>query len=126
MTSWYRIAAITALLVLLAVVAGCSSTGTGTAQPTPALPSGMANVVAIKDFSFTPSALTIKAGSTVSWVNQGSAPHTVVSDTSSAVKFTSTELQSGASYSFTFSKPGVYPYHCSIHPSMVGTITVEQ
>jgi plastocyanin len=130
MNSWYRIATVSAcaaLLVLLVVVAGCSSTGTtGTAQPTPPLPSNMANVIAIKDFVFNPSSLTIKAGSTVSWVNQGSAPHQVVSDKSSAVQFSSKELQTGGSYSFTFTKPGTYPYHCSIHPSMVATIIVEQ
>jgi plastocyanin len=130
MNSRYRIAtfsACAALLVLFAVTAGCSSAGTtGTAQSTPPLPSGMSNVIAIKDFVFSPSTLTIKAGSTVSWVNQGSAPHTVNSDKSSPVQFASKELQSGGSYSFTFSKPGTYPFHCSIHPSMVGTIIVEQ
>jgi plastocyanin len=126
MISWNQITALSTLLVLVAIIAGCASTnGMGTAQPTPALPSGMTNVVAIKDFAFSPSTLTIKAGDTVSWVNQGSAPHTVVSDSGSPVKFQSAELQTGASYSFTFSKPGTYPYYCSVHPSMTATIVVE-
>jgi plastocyanin len=130
MNTWYRIATISAcaaLLVLFAVAAGCSSTGSyGTPQSTPPIPSGVSNVIAIKDFVFNPSPLTIKAGSTVSWVNQGSATHTVNSDSTSPVQFASKEIKSGGSYSFTFNKPGTYPYHCSIHPSMVGTIIVEQ
>lgn len=122
------VSACAALLLIFALVAGCSTSsigGMGTPQPTPPLPSNVANVIAIKDFVFTPSDITIKAGSTVSWVNQGSASHQVVADTSSAVQFSSKELPSGTSYSFTFSKPGTYPYHCGIHQSMVGIITVE-
>ena len=130
MISWYRIGSISAfaaLLVLFAFVAGCSSTGgSGTAQPTLAVPSGMTDIISITDFVFAPSTLTVKAGSPVTWVNQGNTAHQVVSDKSSAVQFSSNEMQRGYSYSFTFTKPGTYPYHCSIHPSMVGTIIVEQ
>ena len=51
-------------------------------------------------------------------------PHTIVSDTGSPVTFSSDSISSGASYSFTFTQPGTYAYHCSIHPSMKGTIIV--
>jgi plastocyanin len=58
-------------------------------------------------------------------VNQDGASHTVVSDTGSPAAFSSDSLSTGASYRFTFALPGTYPYHCSIHPSMKGTIIVQ-
>ena len=96
--------------------------------------------VTIRDFSFSPSTMQIKAGTTVSWTNNGPMPHTTVSDTG---VWTSGTLASpsggggygggtaGQSFQFAFNTPGSYPYHCSLHPptqsqyaSFVGTITV--
>jgi plastocyanin len=78
--------------------------------------------VVIKDFMFAPVALTVKAGSVVSWTNQDNEPHTVASD---AGVFRSGALDTNDSFSFKFDKPGTYRFLCSIHPYMVGTITVE-
>ena len=78
--------------------------------------------VVIKDFMFSPNAVTIKAGSTVTWSNKDDEPHTVVSD---AGLFRSGAMDTDESFSFTFDKPGTYHFTCSIHPRMVGTITVE-
>ena len=84
--------------------------------------------VDIKNFAFSPQMVTIAKGSTVTWVNQDAFEHEVVNDASGSTAqgaiFNSGSLGKGASYSFTFNTPGVYPYHCSIHPSMTGTITV--
>ncbi len=77
--------------------------------------------VIIKDFMFAPVALTVKAGSVVSWTNQDNEPHTVASD---AGVFRSGALDTNESYTFKFDKPGTYRFLCSIHPYMVGTITV--
>jgi len=113
-------------MVLLLAAAGCTAPAAPPAAPQAQVtPAAASNVITIKDFVFDPSSLTVKAGTTVTWVNQGSATHTVSSDQNSPVQFASAQLPTGASYSFTFASPGSYPYHCSIHPSMVGTIRVE-
>jgi plastocyanin len=69
--------------------------------------------------------LTVKTGTVVTWVNQDGVSHTITSDTGSPVAFSSDSLSNGASYTFTFTLPGTYTYHCSIHPSMKGTIIVQ-
>jgi plastocyanin len=78
--------------------------------------------VIIKNFMFAPAALTVKAGSVVSWTNQDNEPHTIASD---AGVFRSGALDTNDSFTFRFDKPGTYHFLCSIHPYMVGTITVE-
>jgi plastocyanin len=78
--------------------------------------------VVVKDFMFSPTPLTIKAGSTVTWTNRDDEPHTAVSDTG---VFKSGGMDTNESFSFKFDKPGTYHYTCSIHPRMVGTIVVQ-
>jgi plastocyanin len=75
-----------------------------------------------RDFMFAPAAITVRAGTTVTWINRDEEPHTVVSDTG---LFRSGALDTNQSFSFRFDKPGVYHYLCSIHPRMVGTVVVE-
>jgi plastocyanin len=70
---------------------------------------------------FSPATLTVKVGTTVTWVNRDSAPHTV---TSMNGTFDSGNMNSGASYKFTFSQPGTYLYTCTYHSWMKGTIVV--
>jgi plastocyanin len=78
--------------------------------------------IAIKNFMFSPTSLTIKAGSAVTWVNKDEEPHTVVSDTG---LFRSNAVDTDEKFVFKFDKPGTYHFACSIHPRMVGTIIVE-
>jgi len=78
--------------------------------------------IVIKDFMFAPVALTVKAGSVVSWTNQDSEPHAIASD---AGTYRSGALDTNESFSFKFDQPGTYRFLCNIHPYMVGTITVE-
>jgi plastocyanin len=80
------------------------------------------NAVVIKNFMFSPMALTIKAGSTVTWKNLDGEPHTVVND---AGMFRSAALDQNDSFQFKFDKPGVYKVFCGIHPNMKETITVQ-
>ncbi len=75
--------------------------------------------VSIKDFAFNPNEATISAGDTVKWTNLDSSTHTV-----KGPGFESDTLREGDSYTFIFSKSGIYNYECSIHPSMKGTVTV--
>jgi len=113
------------LLIAACMVAGCSSGQAPAAPASPQPSAGSGNAITIKNFAFDPPALTVKAGTEVTWTNQDSAPHTIVSDTGSPEAFTSRSFSTGQSYSFTFTRPGTYPYHCSIHPAMTGTIIVE-
>ncbi len=79
--------------------------------------------VAIQDFAFG-DPLEIKVGTTVTWTNMDSAPHTVTESTDRI--FQSESLQSGDSFSFTFEDAGEFEYFCEFHPNMVGTVIVTE
>jgi plastocyanin len=78
--------------------------------------------VKIDNFSFGPATVTVSAGTTVTWTNRDDIPHTVVSTDGA---FKSKVLDTDEKFSFTFSKPGTYPYFCSIHPKMTGKVVVQ-
>ena len=78
--------------------------------------------VTIDNFVFEPERLTVKAGTTVTWVNRDDIPHTVAAKDR---LFRSKVMDTDESYSFTFTTPGEYAYFCSLHPHMTGTIVVE-
>ena len=82
-----------------------------------------AAAVSIDNFTFGPTTLMVKAGTTVTWTNRDDIPHSVV-DKNRKV-FRSKVLDTGESFSFTFSNPGSYDYFCSLHPHMTGQIVVE-
>ena len=85
---------------------------------------GPTNTVTIDNFFFTPAALTVKAGTTVTWTNKDDIPHGIGSANNAFKK--SQALDTDDSYSFTFATPGTYQYFCYLHPKMVGSIVVEQ
>lgn len=100
--------------LLLIFLAACSQNASQQTTPTSAA------TVTISNFQFVPSTVTIKAGETVTWIQQDSVPHTVTIrgfDPSPA-------LSKGQSWSKTFDKSGQYSYMCNIHPSMKGTVIV--
>jgi len=78
--------------------------------------------VKIDNFTFSPQRLTVKAGTTVTWINEDDIPHTVASDTK---LFKSKALDTDDKFSFTFTTPGTFDYFCSLHPHMTATIVVE-
>ncbi len=78
--------------------------------------------VQIDTFTFAPQRVAVKAGATVTWINDDDIPHTVAS---SSKLFKSKPLDTKDQFSFTFTTPGVYEYFCSLHPHMTGTIVVE-
>ena len=80
--------------------------------------------VKIDNFSFGPMELTVPVGTTVTWINRDDIPHTVVS-TDDSKTFKSKVLDTDEKFSFTFSKPGTYPYFCSVHPKMTAKVTVQ-
>lgn len=79
--------------------------------------------VTVKDFKFSPAALTAKAGETITFTNADAQPHTATADSGNA--FDAGAIAAGASVTVEVAAPGTYPYHCSFHPFMTGTITVE-
>lgn len=104
------------------------SSGSGATAPPPAptsLPPAPASAppgaARILDFAFTPSFIRVAPGSRVTWVNEGVAPHTVTSPDGA---FDSGIISAGGSYARTFDTPGTFPYLCSLHPDMTGTLIV--
>lgn len=93
----------------------------------PVLPSAQASAasyrVAMQGYAFAPAALTIPAGSTVTWTNGDTAPHDVKT-TSGPVAIHSPMLSKGRSWSFTFTTAGSYGYVCTVHPNMTARIVV--
>lgn len=82
--------------------------------------------VTIQDFSYAPQVITIKKGTTVTWVNNDSVRHDV-KPTDDSTDFKGSELLSkGEKYSFTFTNAGTYTYFCTPHPSMKGTVVVTE
>ena len=77
--------------------------------------------IGIDNFAFTPSVLTIKAGTTVVFVNHDDVRHLVVD---AGGKFHSKALDTNDSFSVTFDKPGEIAYFCGLHPHMTGKIIV--
>jgi plastocyanin len=102
---------------LAAILAGLSLT----VAPHAPLHAAEAPQVKIENFSFTPPALTVKPGTTVTFRNDDDIPHLVVANDAS---FRSKALDTGDTYAFTFTKAGDYAYYCGLHPHMQGKITV--
>ena len=86
---------------------------------------GKTATVSIQNFAFNPPNTTVAPGTTVTWVNNDQAPHTVTA-TNPAGAFDSGTLQPGQRFSHTFTTVGTKAYHCEIHPSMKGSVTVKR
>jgi plastocyanin len=78
--------------------------------------------VNIDNFAFTPDVLTVKVGTSVTFVNHDDIPHLVVA---SDGKYRSKALDTNDKFSIAFDKPGDYAYFCGLHPHMKGKIVVE-
>lgn len=102
---------------------GSSTGGITVMGPSMTMPSsgGASDSVNIVDFAFQPGSLAVPAGTTLQWHNSGAAPHTVTSTTGA---FDSGTISPGGNYSEMLSDPGLYMYHCTIHPNMTGTVMV--
>ena len=116
---------------------GDSSRATGPSTPPP--DQVQASSVSIHDFTFDPPTITIPVNNQVEWTNNAltdpasaitgtpdsnpaATQHAVVSD--DGTTFDSGPLDGLATFTYTFLEPGTYAYHCSIHPSMKGTVVV--
>lgn len=106
-------------VVLVSILVACSGEGTETTESA----GGEEQRVEIADLAFNPEALTVAAGTTVTWVSADpNLPHT--SNSEDEVWFSGT-LNEGDEFSFTFEEPGTFAYFCEVHPTMTGSIVVE-
>lgn len=129
-------------LALMLVGAGCGSSSTppptaetpsapatesqtgAYAEPTAqTVPAAEGVTVAISNFAFSPSSVTVKQGTTITWKQEDSVPHTVTGDKGGP---DSQLLKSGETYTYKFENPGTFAYHCATHPKMKGTVVVEK
>jgi plastocyanin len=114
------------IVIMALLMASCAAvTPAATASSAPPQPAtsaaGAQNAaVSIENFAFNPAALTITAGTTVTWTNNDSATHTIKSSA-----FNSQDLAHGQTFEFKFNTKGTYDYSCGIHPAMTGKIIVQ-
>jgi plastocyanin len=124
------------IVSVIAIAVSCSgysqpakTTATQAAQVKPTEPGATAGpdfkpaAVVIENFAFSPAAITVSTGTTVTWTNKDSATHTVVSTSGNVLN--SGNIPQGGTFSFTFKDKGSYDYHCGIHPSMTGKVVVQ-
>ena len=79
--------------------------------------------VSIKGFAFNPAQIAAKVGQAITFKNDDSAPHTATLVDGSC---TTGNIAVAASDGLVFTAAGSYPFHCKIHPSMVGTIVISK
>jgi plastocyanin len=117
---------LTMLLTVLGLVVGCgagatSSSGTGGSVSGSSVPAS--NTIVIKDFAFIPASLTVAPATKITVINEDQAPHTVTARDKS---FDTGTISGGQRGEFTApTKPGTYPYICTVHPYMTGTLIVQ-
>jgi plastocyanin len=79
--------------------------------------------VTIRLVKYSPETIEVKAGQTVEWVNNDLTPHTVTSQGTGDLN--SGSIDAGASWRHTFTQAGSFPYYCTFHPEMKGTVVVK-
>jgi plastocyanin len=113
---------IAGLAVPLMIVFALLSAGSGAVKADPQQAPAKNVEIKIDNFSFAPGTFTVAVGTTVTWINHDDIPHTAVSTDG---VFKSKVMDTDEKFSYTFTKAGSYPYFCSIHPKMTGTILVQ-
>ncbi len=99
---------------------GGSSNSSGNSKSSTQAPAET-NSVTISNFAFNPNNIAINAGTPITFTNNDGANHTVTADNG---KFDQA-VSAGQTATITITEPGTYSYHCRIHPSMKGTITIR-
>jgi plastocyanin len=115
---------ITGALLLISVLSlsGCQKAADPlTTDPGTVVTPG-ANEVFISGSAFTPEIITVAANTTITWTNKDAMTHTV---TSNSGVFSSGNMAKNATFSFKFTTPGTYAYHCALHSTMTATVVVN-
>lgn len=118
---------VVAALVAVSTLAACggSSSTYGGTPPPPACTATSATAtsnVAMVGMAFSPACIKVAAGTTVTFTNSDTVTHTVTADDAS---YLSGNLAPGATFQHAYATAGTYPYHCSIHAGMTGTVIVQ-
>jgi plastocyanin len=114
-----RLRAITKSITFVSLSLACLL-GAGLGNSRPAL--AATHTIIMEGVVFVPATLTIKQGDTVIWINKDPFPHTATAQDKS---FDSSEIATDKSWSHTGEKVGKFPYVCTLHPTMKGTLIVE-
>jgi len=111
------------IIVTLAAVALSGCLGGNNTTPPPG--THIVNIISsgYGAFAFSPESLTIQLGENVTWTNNAGVDHTVFSENATD-PFSSGILAVGHSFTHEFNRIGVFHYHCTLHPTMIGTVTV--
>jgi len=116
--------AVAGLLLGFSVACGSDSSPT---NPSP--PSGngspvsiVANSSTLTTNAYAPNPINVSVGGSVTWTNNDNTTHT---STSNAGAWDSGNIAPGARFTMTFPNAGSFPYHCTLHPGMVGTVNVQ-
>jgi plastocyanin len=131
-----RVVALSAVLMFAIACGGGGSSSPTTPSPTPPPapapappPAGSSSAVTIPagaeslgNRAYTPDDLTVTVGTTVTWTNTDSVSHTSTSD---AAGWNSGTVPPRGEFSFAFQTAGTFPYHCAIHPGMVGRVVAR-
>lgn len=122
------VAVVIAVVATLVIVLASPSSGGGSSSPSAApgtIVGGKSRTVSvdISMFAFSPSTVTVAAGTTVAWTNKDTTEHTASAD--DGMSFDTGAIQHGQTKTFTFMKPGTYRYHCAFHPFMLAKVIVR-
>ena len=116
------LAAIALLMIVLGTASQARQENGSRALVRAAAGADVASQVAIDNFVYSPVPLTVKVGTTVTWINHDDIPHTV---DSTQGKFKSAALDTDDKFEFRFTEAGEYPFYCRIHPKMTGKVIVQ-
>jgi plastocyanin len=127
-----RVISVSALLMFAIGCGGDSSSSPAAPSPTPSpapTSDGASSTVtipmgaeALGNRAFNPDEVNVAVGGTVTWVNADKVSHT---STSNATGWNSGTIAAGQQFATVFPTAGTFPYHCTIHPGMVGTVVVR-
>lgn len=107
------------VFVITVIISGCTGP-TQEQAPQSEQNEGPSTTVDIRGFEFEPMVTTITSGTTVTWTNRDSTPHTVTGG-----NFDSGSIPQGGTFSKTFTEKGPYEYHCNTHLNMQGRVDVD-
>ena len=115
------------VLILATGVVLLTSSGGSSAALNPVAEPAAVDRVEIEEFLFAPEAVTVAVGSTITWTNRDSAPHTATSGAAAKPNgvFDTDIITKGQSKTVKLTKPGTFAYYCGLHPFMHGTLIVK-
>jgi len=109
-------------LIILSIACGSSSPSTPDTGGSGTPVSIVANSSNLTTTAYSPNPISISVGGTVTWTNNDVVAHTATADDGS---WNSGSVAAGGRFSRTFPTAGTFPYHCTIHPGMIGTVSVR-